>query len=261
MRPALIVTIVLTLLAAPVTCLAEAAKALTNQDVVQMVKAGLPEGTIVLAIKNSPADFKTGATDLVDLSKAGVPQSVMDAMLTHGATDLPPGAIIPSASTMAEYSAMTGPQGVVAIDGTRRVDLMMTVSSRYRTKVRPGMLMLGQKHIRMDILPGERSAIRLGSGTPSFEAALPTNVNPGQLVKLVRLELHGGDREVAAGLLTLGPTTQKEIPQDVVATTLEPVSAGAGGYSKVFRMTPTMPLAPGEYVVILNGQYWDFGVD
>ena len=90
------------------TCLAVAAKALTNQDVVQMVKAGVPESTIVLAIKNSPADFKTGAMDLVDLSKAGVPQSVMDAMLTHGATDLPPGAIMPSASTAAQSSAMTG---------------------------------------------------------------------------------------------------------------------------------------------------------
>jgi hypothetical protein len=250
-RPALIVTIVLAVLAAPVTCLAEAAKALTNQDVVQMVKAGLPESTILLSIKNTPTDFKTAPTDLIALKKAGVSQAVLDAMLVKGSNGAEANGAMASAT----------PDGVVAIDGTRRVELMMTVSSRFRTKVRPGMLMLGQKQIRMDILPGERSAIRLASGTPSFEVALPTNVNPGQLVKLVRLELHGGDREVAAGLFTMGPTTQKEIPQDVVPTTLEPVSAGAGGYSKVFRMTPTMPLAPGEYLVIWNGQYWDFGID
>jgi len=57
------------------------------------------------------------------------------------------------------------------------------------------------------------------------------------------------------------PRTIWRRPREAENIGLEPVSAGAGGYSKVFRMTPTMPLAPGEYVVIWNGQYWDFGID
>lgn len=255
MRNPVVVTMLLAVLVAPMPCRGEAAKALTNQDVVQMVKAGLPESTILLSIKNSPTEFTTAPTDLIALKKAGVGQAVLDAMLTKGITTAATGA------AAADPGAAAAPNGVVAIDGTRRVELLMTVSPRFRTKVRPGMLMLGQKQIRMDVLPGERSAIRLSAGTPSFEVSLPANVNPGQLVKLVRLELNGGDREVAAGLMTFGPTTQKEIPQDVVPTTLAPVGGAQGGYAKVFRMTPVTPLAPGEYVVILNSEYWDFGVD
>lgn len=54
---------------------------MTNADVVEMVKAGLSESTIVLAIQQSEPNFDTSPKALIELSKQGVSQKVLDAML------------------------------------------------------------------------------------------------------------------------------------------------------------------------------------
>jgi len=61
---------------------AEASKPLTNQDIVQMVRARLADSTILKAIQVSDADFDLSAAALVKLKNAGVSQSVIVAMLS-----------------------------------------------------------------------------------------------------------------------------------------------------------------------------------
>ncbi len=56
-------------------------KRLTNADVVGMVKAGLAESTILLAIERSPSDFDTSPAALVELKNQGVSPAVMEAMM------------------------------------------------------------------------------------------------------------------------------------------------------------------------------------
>ena len=56
-------------------------KALTNADVVNMVKAGLSADTIVMVIHDSAANFDTTADGLVALKKQGVPEKVIQEML------------------------------------------------------------------------------------------------------------------------------------------------------------------------------------
>jgi hypothetical protein len=56
-------------------------KPLVNADVVKMVKAGLDEDTIVLAIRNRPSAFDTSPEQLIGLKKQGVTQAVLNAML------------------------------------------------------------------------------------------------------------------------------------------------------------------------------------
>ncbi|HVH72901.1 MAG TPA: hypothetical protein VNB49_17570, partial [Candidatus Dormibacteraeota bacterium] len=56
-------------------------KALTNQDVITMVKSLLPESVILSAIKTNDTDFDVSATGLIALKKAGVSSKVMEAML------------------------------------------------------------------------------------------------------------------------------------------------------------------------------------
>jgi hypothetical protein len=56
-------------------------KALTNDDVISMVKNVLPESVILSAIKTNDANFDTSATGLIALKKAGVSAKVMEAML------------------------------------------------------------------------------------------------------------------------------------------------------------------------------------
>jgi hypothetical protein len=62
----------------------QAQKPLTNDDVVKMVKGGLPEGTIVSAIQASPTNFDISVDALISLKNAGVTQPEMDAMIGAG---------------------------------------------------------------------------------------------------------------------------------------------------------------------------------
>jgi hypothetical protein len=63
-------------------------KPITNDDIVQMFKAGLPQETIVLAIQRGPTKLDTSPNALIALKQQGVPQAVLDAMLKsdHGST-------------------------------------------------------------------------------------------------------------------------------------------------------------------------------
>jgi hypothetical protein len=56
-------------------------KPLVNADIVKMVKAGLEEDTIVLAIQNKPTAFETSPEELIRLKEEGVSQAVLKAML------------------------------------------------------------------------------------------------------------------------------------------------------------------------------------
>jgi hypothetical protein len=56
-------------------------KALTNQDVILMVKNLLPESVILGAIKSNETNFDVSATGLIALKKAGISSKVMQAML------------------------------------------------------------------------------------------------------------------------------------------------------------------------------------
>ena len=55
--------------------------ALNNQDIVTMVKAGLPASVVVAKITSSQAKFDTSPSALADLKKAGVPDNVILAMV------------------------------------------------------------------------------------------------------------------------------------------------------------------------------------
>ena len=56
-------------------------KPMTNDDIVAMVKAGLPESTIIGAMDAQETRFDNSGTALVELSKQGVTSKVMDAMI------------------------------------------------------------------------------------------------------------------------------------------------------------------------------------
>lgn len=63
----------------------DAAKPLTNVDVLAMVKGGLGESTIVTVIQSQDGEYNVSATTLLQLKKGGVTQKEMDAMLAASA--------------------------------------------------------------------------------------------------------------------------------------------------------------------------------
>jgi len=87
-------------------------KPLVNADIVKMVKAGLAENTIVLAIQNKPSSFDTSPEELIRLKEQGVSQVVLNAMLN--ASNAAPAAPAPSEPPPAaqQTQADQGPTGV-----------------------------------------------------------------------------------------------------------------------------------------------------
>jgi hypothetical protein len=75
------VLIVLALLAGAAAYAENHAKAMTDDDVIAMVKAGLPDDTILSAMNGQATDFDVSATALVNLKTQGVSVKVIDAML------------------------------------------------------------------------------------------------------------------------------------------------------------------------------------
>jgi hypothetical protein len=70
----------------------QANKALTNDDVVSMVKSSLPEDVILNAIQANESNFDTSANALITLEKAGIDSKVINAMLAATAGKKSPSA-------------------------------------------------------------------------------------------------------------------------------------------------------------------------
>jgi hypothetical protein len=60
---------------------AAAQSKLTTQDVIKMVKAGLPESVVIATIKAAGATFDLGASAIIELHKAGVSAKIIEAMV------------------------------------------------------------------------------------------------------------------------------------------------------------------------------------
>ena len=77
--------LLLLLLLASVATTARAQQPLTNQDVIQLVKGGLPESVILNAIANQPTQFDISAQALIALKTAGVSDKIIQQMLIAAA--------------------------------------------------------------------------------------------------------------------------------------------------------------------------------
>jgi hypothetical protein len=147
--------LILTLLAGA-SVFAQNGKALTNQDVVSMVKSLLPESVILSAIKTNDTDFDVSATGLIALKKAGVSAKVMQAMLdaannkkngvnaaASGAATGVPNTASANGALAATVPAAGGPAWqptVVALQGTTKVNLTAEATQIVQTKTKPTSL-------------------------------------------------------------------------------------------------------------------------
>jgi hypothetical protein len=147
--------LILTLLAGS-GVLAQNGKALTNSDVISMVKSLLPESVILSAIKTNDTDFDVSAMGLIALKKAGVSAKVMGAMLDaannkkNGAsTAAPAGSGAANAANGAPAAASVGVPAaagpawqptVVALQGTTKLNLTAEGTQIVQTKTKPTSL-------------------------------------------------------------------------------------------------------------------------
>ena len=67
----------------------QSTNSISNGDIVQMVRAGLAESTILLAIKRGRTEFDTSPAALLELKKSGVTTQIMDVMLQSAPNSRP----------------------------------------------------------------------------------------------------------------------------------------------------------------------------
>jgi hypothetical protein len=248
-RLALILTVALAvLLLGPIAgARSSAQEVLTNDSVISMVKAGLPESVIVTKISTSQRKFDTSTDGLIKLKAAKVPDKVIEAMITGGAPAAP--AAASAAASQADpriaYVSSTGAKPLKVVHGEMETSVAPFAGSRQEV-----------------VLPAPRAEYRITDKQPVFS----TNLAADQWA-LIRLKPGKNDRNLPINNNSgwgWGGATFRSGPDPKYRVDLE---AGSGPDGAT-RIKPKEPLAPGEYglIAIVRGQpnmveVFEFGVD
>jgi len=276
---------------------------LRNDDVITMVRGGVPEGTVIRALQSSVADLDVSPAALIALSDAGVGERILDAMIA--AANRKPGAAAGSRATSQTgpaFSTRGQPVVTLVLAGSRAV-VPFERTRLVQTAARPTSLAalstdkLMDEAFRSGVSAARRSTGRIGGvaagqaagalagliggdggKTSTYVWALPKLASPTRLATdspVFELDLNGatgiavddfvpvivaltptanGFRLVGATEGRTGVTTGSGIDWPVYSAFVEdrldgqavPISAGH------WRVSPTVPLAPGEYGVVLR---------
>jgi hypothetical protein len=90
----------------------EQSAALTNSDVVRMVKAGISERTIELEIKDSPNRFDTSPRALIRLKRMRVSEKIIDAMMVASQAKIMGASAVAAPADAADTKPLTGDEMV-----------------------------------------------------------------------------------------------------------------------------------------------------
>jgi hypothetical protein len=244
---------------------AAAEEVLTNESVIQMTRAGLPDGVIIAKIRSSRTQFDLRTESLISLKGAGVSSPVIEAMVTQGApapgaaaAPPPAGASRPAAPVAAvPVAAVVKDREVIYhANGEQLVEMVPTVAELETN------FAFFQNKAEL-VLEGRKAKYRTAERQPVFLSAYPPSEAP--LVKLKPGDEHD-DRNLkfsSGSFFPFGGTQRQGVRgEDKIDVDSEKDARG------LFRIRPRKPLPPGEYGFVLavgaggtGGKIYDFGVD
>jgi len=249
----------------PARARAQAAAPLTNDDVIKMVQAKLPDGVIVAKIKSSPCKFDTSTDSLIKLKQAGISDAVMQAMTEAG---------VPPASTTAAPAVKQPPPdpndplaehdpGIYYVrqnpGGHQMTQLEPTAYSGGKmTGMFTTGLTYGIKKTKWKAeVRGGRAKLRITEHAPTFyfyfeRSGGPANwfgglSTPTQFT-LARLDPKKDHRELIVGEWGAYRASSGTREKDVVAFDFEKVASG------IYKVVTREDLQPGEYCFFYTGQ-------
>jgi hypothetical protein len=272
------------------TAFAQANKPLVNGDVIQMVKAGFPDATVIKAIEANQTNFDVSVPALMELKNAGVSQPLIDAMLSAEAKkNAPEAAPKPANEPPPDPNNPTSPHnpGIYWLSksgaGNRMLRLEASAYSQTKTGglFASGMTMGIHKGKMKAVLSGEHAALRITEPNPKFYfyfnekpqgfgQSSPGSVQASKPEEfaLAEMERHGKERTLNVGEIgigTFGGASSGLSSKDTVPMEVQNVAPG------IYEVTPSKPLAPGEYCFVppsgaagfgmAGGAVFDFGVD
>jgi hypothetical protein len=268
----------LTLLGAQfaLACLAFGAEGMTNQDVIKMVRAKLPEKTIVMTIESANPNFDTSADGVIKLTSSGVPNAVVQAVIKAQSGDKDASMSVSVASGTPGPHLNKGafdPEEVILVEGDRQSAMKYLVPT-----TRSGARALGfGGFASYAVLHGTSAHQRAQTNRPSFIVEVPERSQPESYVTVANLAVRkNGTREimVAGGYMTMESGIAHDRIVAIDSEKLTDQSRAQSGFV-LYKVTPSQPLPAGEYAVVLynsavpvagyfsnvSASYFDFGVN
>lgn len=241
-------------LLASLSAIGFAAQAVTNKDIVSMVKAGLSPAVILQTIQSSPGQYDTSPQALIALKAGNVPDAIIEAMIKENvgatpaaATETPissQAAIAPAGSVFYLYDA-SNKQHVLSAES---IDNSGVKTGGIKNAI-PVYGVFSKKGAFTSI-SGKASNTLVGSG-PIRVVVKNSPPNTQNKIVLLRLKLEDGNRIAVS---QVGRINFKK-KRDIV-----PITIKADGED--LMATPDEPLEPGNYgFMIGNGTVvWTFDV-
>ena len=256
-------------------------KPLTNDDVVQMVKAGLDAETVVKAIQANDSAFDTSVQGLLALKGAGIDKPIIDAMLeaqkgknqsrqssastnpaaqvgSNGGPPTPGNPVETKRPLDASQNPVPWPKEIEGME--KEVGIYYKQDGRFSVLYgRPvvasqtggflkSSLTMGMSKIRSKgEVPGKHAQLQVPTRQPAFYFYMPEGQTPDSFV-VVRMEEKGNRREFQVGSFggaAGGASSGLELDK-VAQVIIERV------VSQVYRVTPDKELHDGEYGFLGN---------
>jgi hypothetical protein len=245
----------------------EPARPMTNADVVAMVKAQLPESTILLAIQHSASRFDTSPAALIELKDTGVTQSVIEAMIKAGTKTAPaepsPGTAPSWPSGMPDWSSFPGAAGSVGpavyykSPAGELVPLQEVPYGGASSKTSVARFMFNAAPDTVRLYPGPEAPVRIAEPRPVFVAKGSAWLAQGtRLAAIVSLEKKKRERQLR--VRSIGYEVRVSYrDEDVTEVSLTQQPDGT------LEISPKTNLKPGEYLLSFDtlGGGYDFGID
>jgi len=255
---------------------------LTNDSVVEMVTAGLPDEIIIAKINSSKTSFDLSTPALAKLTQAKVSSAVMKAMIEPKASDpaAPLATAVPAPTNPDDPMAAHDPgiylMKVTRDGGKEMVQLERAGSGHEKTANTWGHAFsygIAKAKVKAE-LPGRQAATRSKQEKPDFYMYFPPTGNlgaadtissPGQF-SLLSLEVKKDHRETAVAKIGFGSASAGTDEKRIFKFDADKIRAYA------YRVTPSASLKEGEYAFVaapsMGGTasggaivIFDFGVD
>ena len=227
-------------------------KPLNNTDVANMLRAGLPEGTVVLAIQRAivrgNTDFDPSMPGLVELKKAGATEPILNLVLTAPTVQrYEPSTTVPGLPVShGLYFQSTA--GWSALDS---VVLFPAVENHWKTNWK----VLGSsdraRENRRYVVPGRQAHAHVAGPRPAFYLR---SQRPEREWSVVRMTPQTDYRELIATIPDVFAREPRMTFASGAPVGLDPATTA----EDVVTLRPTADLAPGEYLVfkLVSGQPW-----
>lgn len=253
------------------------AATMSNNDVIKLIDAGMPEEVILKSINTSDTKFDTSPDALIKLKSKGATPAVLSAMMAPKGKELKVSSASAAPAGASAGKASSGglnPEEVMLIINGRETPMQYIIAGN-----RTGMRALGFGGMASyAVLSGEKAQRRLDSSSVlEFLVSVPKNAQAGNYATLATLaNRNNGTREVLVGGGYM--SISSGIPKDrVVKASFEPLPdqrRAKEGFI-LYKFKPEAALNSGEYVLVLNtsearvsgfftglaASYYDFGVD